>query len=162
MPALFHRFAMLNSSLVLLSCAFRVFLALMKHLLVKKIILHRILSIKHDTDFLQRDLRCLWVRKVDHDNLQGDDDVKDDVIFPADVGQSDRVEIVEARDCRLHQQVLRTDELWANVVTHALHCITSQDPIPSRCIEGVEDEDEGDDRRTGPPDPIYNVHGVTY
>ena len=70
--------------------------------------------------------------------------------------------IIKPRDRRLDKQILRTDELRPNIITHNLDSISRQDTVPGRRIKGVEDEDKRDDCGTGIFHPVGDVQGAAY
>lgn len=104
-------------------------------------ILHCAITIEHNTNFLEGNRFGFRVGEVDHDNLEDDDGTDDDIvpasgqytsqrsirnvehILPGNVLKRHRVQIIESCDGSLHQEILRTDELGANVVAHDLHSI---------------------------------------
>lgn len=137
-----------------------VFLTDIQLLLGEDIVPHCPLPVENHADFLERDLGGFGIRKVHQDDDQHDDDVDDEVVLPAYVLERDGVEVVEARDGGLDEQVLRADELGPDVVAHALDGVARQDAVPGRGVEGVEDEDEGDDGRAGVLEPVGHVQGA--
>lgn len=72
----------------LVICTFRVLLASMSLLLLQDVVLHSVLAIEDDADFLQSDLAGLRVCEVNNNDCQNDDYVDDQVILPADVLES--------------------------------------------------------------------------
>lgn len=129
-------------------------------LLGQDVVGHGPLAVEDDADLLEGDFGGFGVGEVDQGDDQDDDDVDDQVVPPANVLEGDRVEVVEAGDGGLDQEVLGADELGPDVVAHALDRVAGEDAVPGRGVKGVEDEDEGDDRRAGVSDPVLDVQGA--
>lgn len=116
--------------------------------------MHSLVTIEDDGDFLKGDVASFRVCEIDNDEIEGDDDVDDNVVAPFEVLEGDGVCIVEAGeeigqrllllllytysdregnlpcDSGLNEQVLGADELRTNVIRHGLHGIASQDTVP--------------------------------
>jgi len=53
-----------------------------------------VLAVEDDADFLERNIGCLGVCEVDYDNVDGDEDIGNNVVLPSEVLQCDWVGVV--------------------------------------------------------------------
>ena len=90
--------------------------------------------------FLESDLGSLRIGHIDQRDLQRNDHINDDIVFPSNIRQCYQIEIIESCDGGLHQQILTADQFWANIVAHTLDRVASQNPVPGRSVESIEDE----------------------
>jgi hypothetical protein len=103
-------------------------------LLCQEIIVDCMFAIEDDAHFFESDLggysivskqrlqdavvmiRTLWICEVHKHDLQQNNAAYDDIVLPGDLFQGHGVEIVEAGDCSLDEQILGADELWPDVI----------------------------------------------
>lgn len=85
----------------------------------------------------------------DNDQLNGYPDAVEDVVFPAEVLETDGVDILVEDQCDLDTQVHQHETLSTDVVRQNLDGVGNQKTGPGKVVGSVVDEDHSNDGTAG-------------
>jgi hypothetical protein len=93
------------------------------------------LALKHETQFLERAVVCLWEEEIHSCNLHQNPHAVNQIIFPSNLVQSDRVDIRIKKDGEPDRELLDSNALGALLVREYFYHVSICERVPANIIE---------------------------